>query len=208
MEKCTKALLKHCYITQLWWRHEELVRRPLWLHPVTERQHSLRSWDSQQAFHRVLWWKCWVSHWTEQELLTHPPSCMALLPRAAETCAFIKKAIQTFILKTGWNSFKAANNLIWTEAFSASSPSAKTSKRASKASPATTREGSLVVTSSRKHPMVYNKQTEDSEGQSQNVDDKCANSSHILSSHKRYQGGETFIGPKMLHAATNTLRTS
>ena len=68
------------------------------------------------------------------------------------------KTLHTFILKTGWNSFRVDNNLIWTEALSASLPSAKTSKRASKASPATTRQGSLVATSSRKHPMVWRKE--------------------------------------------------
>lgn len=124
-------------------------------------------WPKSQWFNRKAWaltqptsilqfrgWSAlWITEIARRELQT-PPS-----RRMARPKHFDAKQLHTFILKTGWNSFRADNNLIWTEALSASLPSAKTSKRASKASPATTREGSLVATSSRKHPMVWGQDT-------------------------------------------------
>lgn len=109
-------------------------------------QASSESWGCSALFVRYLPLHCAVG--------AHTPST----PENAESHEFIIQQLQTFILKTGWNSFRADNNLICTEALSASWPSAKTSKRASKASPATTREGSLVATSSREHPMVCKEQ--------------------------------------------------
>lgn len=78
--------------------------------------------------------------------------------RGARDAGAPERRPRTFVLKTGWNSFRAGSSLICTEARSASLPSANTSKRASRASPATTREGSRVATSSRKRPMVWSGQ--------------------------------------------------
>lgn len=60
----------------------------------------------------------------------------------------------TLALKTGWSAFSAANKRMFLAAVSASSPSAKTSNKASRASPFTTRSASLVATWSKAFPII------------------------------------------------------